>query len=122
MVIPQDCPSNFSDIWYNGSSFQGFCHSGSVWRDDGDVLVVFFSMVFTRWSRQCISSSVGFAGDVLQDVVVFLEVHVPSGCVTVQISRRFPILEVGMVGVDDEGGFCPFKVMSPVGQGFHDGQ
>ena len=122
MVVPQYCPSDFSDVWYDDSSFQGFCCSGSVWRDDGDVLVVFFSMVLTRWSRQCISSSIGFARDVLQDVIIFLEVCMPSGCVMVQVSRRFPILEVGMVSVDDEGGFCPSKVVSPVGPGFHDSQ
>ena len=46
----------------------------------------------------------------------------PSGCSAVQVSRGFPVLEVGMVSVDDEGGFCPSKVMSPMGQGFHDGQ
>ena len=40
MVVSQDCPPDFSDIWYDGSSFQGFCCSGSVWRDDSNVLVV----------------------------------------------------------------------------------
>ena len=122
VVVPWYCPSDFSDIWYDGSSFQGFCHSGSVWRDDGDVLVVLFSMVFTRWSRQCIGSSIGFTRDVLQDVIIFLEVCVPSGCATVQVSRRFPVLEVGMVSANDEGGFCPSKVVSPVGQVFLDSQ
>ena len=46
----------------------------------------------------------------------------PSGCVMVQVSRGFSVLEVGMVSTDDEGGFCPAKVMSPMGQGFHDSQ
>ena len=36
----------------------------------------------------------------------------PSGCTVVQVPRGFPILEVGMVSVDDEGGFCPSKVVS----------
>ena len=39
----------------------------------------------------------------------------PSSCLTVQVSRRFPVLEVGMVCVDDELGFSPAKVVSPVG-------
>ena len=93
-----------------------------MWRDNGDIFVVLFSVVFPRWSRQCIGSSVGFARDVLQDVIVFLEVCMPSGCATVQVSGGFPVLEVGMVSADDEGGFCPSKIVSPVSQGFHDGQ
>ena len=44
----------------------------------------------------------------------------PPGYVVIQVSGGFPVLEVGMIGVDDEGGLCPTKVMSPVGQGFHD--
>ena len=58
---------------------------------------------------------VGLPRDVFQNVVIFLEVCMPSSCLTVQVSRRFPVLEVGMVHVDDEGGFCPAKVVSPVG-------
>ena len=50
VVISQDCSPDFSDIWYNGSSFQSFCCSSSVQRDDDDFFVVIFSMVFPRQS------------------------------------------------------------------------
>ena len=92
-----------------------------MWGNDGDVLIVFFSMVFSGQSRQCISGSVGFARDVFQDVVIFLEVCMLSRCAVVQVSRGFPVLEVGMVSADDEEGFCPAKVVPPVGQSSHDG-
>ena len=39
----------------------------------------------------------------------------PSGCVTVQVPGGFPVLEVGVVGTDDKEGFCPTKIVSPVG-------
>ena len=38
----------------------------------------------------------------------------PSGCSAIQVSGGFPVLEVGMVGADDEGSFCPSKIVSPV--------
>ena len=86
VVVLQNCSSDFFDIRYYSSSSKGFCCSGSVWRNDSDILVVVFSVVFPRWSGQSICCGVGFFRDILQDVVIFLEVHMPSSCLAIQVS------------------------------------
>jgi hypothetical protein len=71
------------------------------------VLIVFLALVSSRGSRKDVWSHVSFPRYVVNDEVVFLQVHMPLGHTPVKIFWGFPVLEVRMVGEDDEGEFGP---------------
>ena len=43
----------------------------------------------------------------------------PTSGSAIEVLGGFPVLEVGMVGLDDEGYFSPTQVRPPMGEGFH---
>ena len=45
--------------------------------------------------------------DIFNLEVIFLEVSMPSGGAMIKISWRFPVLKIGMVGLNDKRFFCP---------------
>jgi hypothetical protein len=79
------------------------------------VLIVFLALIGSRGSRKDVWPCVGFPRYVVNDEIVFLQVRVPPGCMPVKVFRGFPILEVRMVGKDDEGEFSLSQVVSPMG-------
>jgi hypothetical protein len=79
------------------------------------VLVVLFPLVNVQRSREDIQSCVGFAGYVMDDEVVLLQVCMPPGCSSVEVLQCFPVLEVCMVHKNNEGKFGPSQVVLPVG-------
>ena len=59
-------------------------------------LDVFCDPIFYSWPP-VVFLNFPKGGDVLQNVVIFLKVCMPSSHMAVQVPRRFPVLEVGMV-------------------------
>jgi hypothetical protein len=81
----------------------------------GHISVVSFALIDGRGSRKDVWARVGFPSYVMDDEVVFLQVCMLLGCASVEVLWGFPVLEVCMVGEDDEREFCPSQVMPPVG-------
>jgi hypothetical protein len=79
------------------------------------ILIILFALIGDRGSRKDVWACVGFPRYVMDNEVIFLQVHMPSGCVPVEVLWGFPILEVHVVSKDDKGEFCPSQVVLPVG-------
>jgi hypothetical protein len=79
------------------------------------VPVVFFPLVGSQGPRKDVWSHVGFPRYVVNDEVIFLQVCMPLGHSSIEILWGLPVLEVRMVGEDNEGEFSPSQVVSPVG-------
>ena len=55
-----------------------------------------------------------FAWNVLDFKVVVLQFDMPSGCAAIQLSGRFPVEEVGMIGENGEWFLGPDQVLLPM--------
>jgi len=55
----------------------------------------------------------------LDEEPIILEETMPVSCATVEISRFFPICEIGVISDDGKGVFCSSEVVTPVFEGFH---
>jgi hypothetical protein len=105
VVIIKDHEVAFRDFVVVGTGVSYVCES--FWGYERDVSVVLFSLVDTGWSRQCVCRNVCVPWDVFDLIVVFLEVSVPSCGASIEVLRRLPVLEVGVVGDDCKWFFCP---------------
>jgi hypothetical protein len=70
-------------------------------------LIVFFALVSSLGSGKDVWSCVSFPRYMVNDEVVFLQVCMPLGHMPIKIFRGFPILEVHVVGEDNEREFGP---------------
>jgi hypothetical protein len=103
-------------------SFLGFGYSANNnrsckflrWEYD-HVPIVLFALVGSRGSGEDVWSRVGFSRYVVNDKVVFLQVHMPPGRSLVEVLWGLPILEIHVIGKDDKGEPGPPQVMSPMG-------
>jgi hypothetical protein len=98
-----------------GDSFNGGRSYKLLRWEYGYVLVVLFPLINVRGSGEDIQPCIGFAGYVMDNKVVFLQIRMPPGYSLVEVLWCLPVLEVRMVHEDDKGELGLSQVVSPVG-------
>jgi hypothetical protein len=81
-------------------------HKFLRWEDD-HVSVVLLPLVSGRGSREDIRPGIGFPRYVVDNEVVLLQVCMPPGHSSIEVLWGFPVLEVCVIGEDNEGKFGP---------------